>query len=125
MGLASRLQRWQEPVRRSQCWNLGKRDGVSNPRLLVRLQRWYEVILTAILAGEYPVYTKDVARELHLSGDAGSDEDAIRDIHYGKRTGLYDLVIGRGQNVLRGKGSYTNTYFRNLLVLFNLSTNLF
>jgi hypothetical protein len=74
-------------------------------------------MLTDILAGEHPVDTKHVARELRVSGDVGRDEGSIREIQQGKRTGLYDLVLGKGQNVLRGKGKHVKVRFRIVLGL--------
>lgn len=74
-------------------------------------------MLTVILAGEYPVDPKQVARELRVSGDAGRDESSIREIQQGKRTGLYDLVLGKGQNVLRGKGKHVNVRVYTVLGL--------
>lgn len=74
-------------------------------------------MLTVILAGEYPVDTRQVARELRVSGDAGRDEASIEDVQQGKITGLYDLVLGRGQNFFRGKGEHLKIRFHAVLGL--------
>ncbi|KAF1960770.1 FAD/NAD(P)-binding domain-containing protein [Byssothecium circinans] len=53
--------------------------------------------------GEYPSCLKDAAHELHTSGNAGRGAK-LKDLEIGKRTGLYHLVLGEGQNVFVGNG---------------------
>lgn len=55
-------------------------------------------------AGEYPSCLKDAAHEFHVSGNAGRDGKKLLDLELGKRTGLYHLVLGEGQNVFVGTG---------------------
>ncbi|KAJ4358336.1 uncharacterized protein N0V89_002918 [Didymosphaeria variabile] len=54
--------------------------------------------------GEYPNCLGDAALEFHVSGNAGRDGGRLLDLECGKRTGLYHLVLGEGQNVFVGNG---------------------
>lgn len=57
------------------------------------------------VAGEYPSSLADAMPELHVSGNASNRLAQINDTEYGKRTGLYHLVLGQGQNAFVGNGS--------------------
>ncbi|KAK7452183.1 hypothetical protein VKT23_012286 [Stygiomarasmius scandens] len=51
--------------------------------------------------GEYPSTLVEALPELHISGNPS---DSGKDIGVGKPTGLYNLVLGEGQNAFVGKG---------------------
>lgn len=63
-------------------------------------------------AGEYPADFKEAVHELHISGNVARDANKVKDVDIGKTTGLYNLVLGQGQNVFVGKGNLTNSMFR-------------
>jgi len=54
-------------------------------------------------AGEYPITLKDASREFHLS-DISSKTGVSKPVELGKKTGLYNLVIGEGQSFFSGNG---------------------
>ncbi|KAK7613132.1 hypothetical protein JOL62DRAFT_498300 [Phyllosticta paracitricarpa] len=54
--------------------------------------------------GEYPSALADVMPELHVSGNAATGLGRVKDVEIGKRTGLYHLVLGQGQNAFVGNG---------------------
>ncbi|KAJ4302940.1 hypothetical protein N0V90_001831 [Kalmusia sp. IMI 367209] len=57
--------------------------------------------------GEYPIKLKEASQELHTSGNAGGNEDIPKEVEIGKRTGMYHLVLGQGQDVFVGNGNST------------------
>ncbi|KAF5309637.1 hypothetical protein D9758_019109 [Tetrapyrgos nigripes] len=54
--------------------------------------------------GEYPSTLAEALPELHVSGNVGVDSGPLKDIAVGKPTGLYNLILGEGQNAFVGKG---------------------
>ncbi|KAF5356668.1 hypothetical protein D9757_013201 [Collybiopsis confluens] len=55
--------------------------------------------------GEYPSSLKEALSELHVSGNSKNlDSSRWKDVAVGKPTGLYNLVLGEGQNAFVGKG---------------------
>ncbi|KAH8723205.1 hypothetical protein GQ44DRAFT_774258 [Phaeosphaeriaceae sp. PMI808] len=53
--------------------------------------------------GEYPSNLKEATPEVHVSGYLGSNDKPLQ-VEHGKRTGLYHLILGEGQNVFLGNG---------------------
>jgi hypothetical protein len=58
-----------------------------------------------VTAGEYPSNLKEATPELHVSGYLGKNSKPLN-IEHGDRTGLYHLVLGEGQNVFVGNGTF-------------------
>ncbi|KAK8242173.1 hypothetical protein IWZ00DRAFT_443295 [Phyllosticta capitalensis] len=63
--------------------------------------------------GEYPSSLADAMPELHVSGNASNRLAQIKDTEFGKRTGLYHLVLGQGQNAFVGNGRLGGTSLLN------------
>ncbi|PVH90904.1 FAD/NAD(P)-binding domain-containing protein [Periconia macrospinosa] len=54
--------------------------------------------------GEYPIDLKGAIPEFHISGHVGKAEESFKNIAHGKKTGLYHLVFGEGQNAFIANG---------------------
>ncbi|GME39447.1 glucose-methanol-choline oxidoreductase [Neofusicoccum parvum] len=54
--------------------------------------------------GEYPNTLMEALPELHISGKSGKAMGAVKSLASGKPTGMYQLILGEGQNAFVGKG---------------------
>jgi choline dehydrogenase-like flavoprotein len=54
--------------------------------------------------GEYPSGFIDAIKEMHVSGDFAPGFWKGSPIEYGDPTGLYHLIMGKGQNAFVGNG---------------------
>ncbi|KAL7273366.1 hypothetical protein RUND412_003786 [Rhizina undulata] len=54
--------------------------------------------------GEYPVTIEEAYPELHFSGNQGKDGKLGHNGTHGKKTGLYHLILGEGQNAFVANG---------------------
>jgi hypothetical protein len=59
-----------------------------------------------ITAGEYPSNFEEATSEFHVSGYLGKNSKPFN-VEHGGRTGLYHLVLGEGQNVFVGNGTFS------------------
>ncbi|OJD33687.1 glucose-methanol-choline oxidoreductase [Diplodia corticola] len=54
--------------------------------------------------GEYPSTLMEVLPEFHISGSTGRATASCKSVAAGSSTGMYNLVLGHGQNAFVGKG---------------------
>ncbi|KAJ7773668.1 hypothetical protein DFH07DRAFT_952716 [Mycena maculata] len=54
--------------------------------------------------GEYPSNLEESGPEFHVSGNLGRYSGPLEDVTLGRRTGLYHLIFGEGQNAFVGNG---------------------
>ncbi|KAF7189115.1 Cholesterol oxidase [Pseudocercospora fuligena] len=71
------------------------RAGKSVAVLELGLEKW---------PGEYPSGLLEAAPEVHVSGNLGQDEEPVENVSIGRRTGLYHLILGEGQNAFVANG---------------------
>jgi hypothetical protein len=87
-------------IKKFASWNLGRRNTVCKNLFSCSLST------NKGAAGEYPECALDALKQLHISGNRGSNYCSTEPIEAGKgeKTDLYNLVLGEGQNAFVAHG---------------------